>query len=310
MKNKRILISGASIAGPALAFWLKRYGFEPTIVERAPSIRPGGYAVDFRGTSLKILKKMGLFEEAQKFELRTHTITVVDKNNRKITTLPDGLTSGEFEIQRGDLANILYRATQKETEYIFDDSITAIHEKEDRVEVQFAKTATREFDLVVGADGLHSNVRSLVFGEESKFLKHLGYYISIFTVPNFMNLNTEAIYYGTLGKRVALYGTGRPDECKVGLFFASETLDTDRHNPKKQKEILRKVFGSEEWKVPQILESLSTTPDFYFDSIGQIKMDRFSSGRTALLGDAAWCASPVTGMGTSLAFVGAYILAG
>lgn len=310
MKQLRILISGASIAGPALAFWLKRYGFEPTIVERAPSIRPGGYAVDFRGASLGILKKMGIFEEAQKFEVRTSTITIVDKNDKKVTSLPDGFTSGEFELLRGDLANILYRATQKDTDYIFDDSITLISEKHDGLEVQFSQGNTRRFDLIVGADGLHSNVRSLVFGEESRFLKHLGYYISIFTIPNILKLNTEAVYHGSLGKRVAVYGTGKADECKVALFFASSPLDVDRYNPAHQKDIIRRVFGKEEWRVPQILEHLSTTPDFYFDSISQIKMDRFSLGRAVLLGDAAWCASPVTGMGTSLAFVGAYILAG
>jgi 2-polyprenyl-6-methoxyphenol hydroxylase-like FAD-dependent oxidoreductase len=310
LNNKRVLISGASVAGPSFALWLKRFGFEPTIVERAPTIRPGGYAVDFRGTSLRILKKMELFEEAKKYEIRTSTVTIVDADNKKITNMPDGFTSGEFEIQRGDLANILYTATKNDTEYIFGNSIAGIDEVGDGVEVKFLHGEERRFDLIVGADGLHSNVRALTFGEESNFLRHLGYYISIFTIPNIMDLGTESLYYGTLGKRAALYGTGKTNECKVGLLFASPPLDIDRQHPDHQKDIIRKIYAHEKWKVPEILHHLTASPDFYFDSISQIKMNSFSSGRTTLLGDAAWCASPVSGMGTSLAIVGAYILAG
>src|SRR5580698_7666914 len=166
MKNKSILISGASVAGPALAFWLHRYGFQPTIVERAPAVRPGGYAIDFRGASLRVLERMGLLPAVQQKQTRIGAITIVDRNNRKVASMPDGFTSGELEILRGDLAAIFHEATRETTEYIFDDSIAAIEESEAGVDVLFQEGGRRRFDLVVGADGLHSKVRSVVFGEE------------------------------------------------------------------------------------------------------------------------------------------------
>jgi 2-polyprenyl-6-methoxyphenol hydroxylase-like FAD-dependent oxidoreductase len=160
MKNQNILISGASIAGPALAFWLSRYGFNTTIVERAPSLRPGGYAVDFRGASMKVLERMGVIDQVRSIQTRIGAITIVDRNNKKVASMPDGFTSGELEILRGDLAEIFHHATRETTEYIFDDSITAIHQTDTGVDVEFERTPRRRFDVVIGADGLHSRVRS------------------------------------------------------------------------------------------------------------------------------------------------------
>src|ERR1700761_2562852 len=199
MNNRNILISGASIAGPALAFWLSRYGFETTIVERAPSLRPGGYAVDFRGASVRVLERMGLLEEVRRKRTWVGAITIVDENNKKVASMPDGFTSGELEILRGDLAGIFYEATRQTTEYIFDDSIVAIEDGPEGAEVLFQRGGRRRFDLVVGADGLHSNVRSLVFGDETAFVRYLGNYISIFTIPNYLNLNHAGLYYGAPG---------------------------------------------------------------------------------------------------------------
>jgi 2-polyprenyl-6-methoxyphenol hydroxylase-like FAD-dependent oxidoreductase len=310
LENKNILISGASIAGPALAFWLSRYGFHPTVVERAPTVRPGGYAVDFRGAALGTLERMGILAEVKKFETRTGAITIVDKANRKVASLPDGFTSGELEIMRGDLADVLYQASRQDAEYIFDDSITGITQRDSEVEVTFSRTEARKFDLVVGADGLHSNVRTHVFGEESRFIHDLGYYVAIFTVPNFMNLDRSGLYYGTLGKKVGIFSARENTEAKASFFFASPPLPYDRRDSQQQKEILRRQFAGEEWEVPRLLKMLDEAPDFYFDSISQIKMDRWSEGRSVLLGDAGYCASPLSGMGTSMAVVGAYILAG
>jgi 2-polyprenyl-6-methoxyphenol hydroxylase-like FAD-dependent oxidoreductase len=310
VKNKTILISGASIAGPALAFWLSRYGFNPTVVERAPAVRPGGFAVDFRGASMSVLERMGLVSEIRKFETRTGAITMVDKANKKIASLPDGFTSGELEIMRGDLAGILHEATRHDAEYIFDDSIADITEGDHGVEVTFSHGDRRVFDLVVGADGLHSNVRALAFGAESDFIHDLGLYISIFTTPNFMNLDRSALYYGTLGKKVGIFSARENTEAKASFFFASPPLRYDRRDVAQQKQILRDRFAEEEWEVPRLLKMMDDAPDFYFDSISQIKMDRWSSGRSVLLGDAAWCPSPMSGMGTGMAAVGAYILAG
>ena len=310
MNNRNILISGASVAGPALAFWLHRFGFRPTIVERAPTLRPGGYAIDFRGASLRVLERMGLLPEVQRKQTRIGAITIVDRNNRKVASMPDGFTSGELEILRGDLAAIFHDATRETTEYIFDDSIAAIEEGPDGVEVQLERGGRRRFDLVVGADGLHSKVRSCVFGEESDFIRYLGYYVSIFTVPNYLQLDHAGLYYGTLGKKVGIFSGGPPSEAKASFFFATEPLDYARRDSVQQKEILREHFRQEGWEVPRLLEFLERAPDFYFDSVSQVKMDRWSAGRTALVGDAAWCASPLSGMGTGMAVVGAYVLAG
>lgn len=203
MKNKTILISGASVAGPALAFWLRRYGFQPTIVERAPALRPGGYAIDFRGASLRVLGRMGLLPEVQGKQTRSGAITIVDRNNRKIASMPDGFTSGELEILRGDLAAIFHEATRRTTEYIFDDSIAAIEQSAAGVDILFERAGQRRFDLVVGADGLHSKVRSIAFGEETLLVRYLGYYLSIFTVSNFLKLDHAGLYYGTPGKKLA-----------------------------------------------------------------------------------------------------------
>jgi 2-polyprenyl-6-methoxyphenol hydroxylase-like FAD-dependent oxidoreductase len=310
MKNKRVLISGASIAGPVLAFWLRRYGFEPTVVERAPALRPGGYAVDFRGASLRVLERMGLLPEVQHKQTRIGAITMVDRENKKVASMPDGFTSGELEILRGDLAAIFYQATREKTEYIFDDSIVAIEQSDAGVEVRLERGGGRRFDLVVGADGLHSRVRSLAFGEESTFVRYLGYYVSIFTIPNFLNLDRSGLYYGTPGKKVGVFSGGDPEEAQASFFFATQPLGYDRRNAEQQKAILRAHFQQEEWQVPRLLEFMEAAPDFYFDSVSQVKMDRWFTGRTVLLGDAAWCASPLSGMGTGMAVVGAYALAG
>ena len=310
MATKTVLISGASVAGPTLAYWLHRYGFQTTIVERAPTLRPGGYAVDFRGAGMEVLRRMNIIDEIRRHEVRTGKITVVDEHNKKITSMPDGFTSGELEIMRGDLANVLYETTKNSTEYIFNDTITALTQGQDGVEVCFSRTPARRFDLVIGADGLHSNVRSLTFGEEARFLHELGLYIAIFTVPDFMQLGGDAVFYGTLGRRVGLFGVPQKKEAKASFYFASEPLQYDRRDIGQQKRILHEKFAGLPWQVPQMLRYMDNAPDFYFDSISQIRMDTWSRGRITLIGDAAHCASPMAGLGTTMAMIGAYILAG
>jgi 2-polyprenyl-6-methoxyphenol hydroxylase-like FAD-dependent oxidoreductase len=310
MKNQSVLISGASIAGPALAFWLSRNGFQPTIVERAPAVRPGGYAVDFRGASVRVLERMGLLHEVQQMQTRIGAITIVDRNNKRIASMPDGFTSGELEILRGDLAGIFHEATRQTTEYIFDDSIASMEESDSGVDVLFQGGGRRRFDLVVGADGLHSGVRPLAFGEEAAFVRYLGYHVAIFTIPNYLNLDRSGVYYGTLGKKVGVFSGGDPRRASASFFFATEPLKYDRRDTGQQKRILRNHFHGEGWETPRLLELMEVAPDFYFDSVSQVKMDRWSTGRIVLLGDAAYCASPLSGMGTGMAVVGAYILAG
>ncbi|HEY1892359.1 MAG TPA: FAD-dependent monooxygenase [Steroidobacteraceae bacterium] len=308
--TKRVLISGASIAGPALAFWLSRYGFEVTVVERSPGLRPGGYAVDFRGSTMKVLERMELVPAIKQHETRTSSIVMVDEQDKVVARLPDGFTSGDLEILRGDLAKVLYETTRASADYLFDDSIHALAQSADAVEVVFASGKMETFDWVVGADGLHSNVRALAFGEESKFVRHMGYYISIFSVPDFMNLGDAGRYYVELGKRVGCFGTKNDGNAKASFYFASQRIDYDRRDVASQKKLLRETYAGVGWKTPQILQMLDAAPDFYFDSLSQVKMDRWSSGRVVLLGDSASCPSPMAGMGTSIAIIGAYVLAG
>jgi 2-polyprenyl-6-methoxyphenol hydroxylase-like FAD-dependent oxidoreductase len=309
MKNERVLISGASVGGPALASWLARFGWDVTVVERAPGIRPGGYAIDFRGSGYRVLERMGLLDAVKAHETRTGSITMVDENNKVIARLPDGFTSGELEILRGDLANLLYEVTRSAATYVFDDSIRSIVQNVDGVEVTFHSGKTDSFDIVVGADGLHSNVRTLAFGEEPKFVRPMGYYIAIFTVPDFLHLGDTGRYYAQLGKRVGCFGSKNDGMAKASFHFASLQLDYDRRDVAAQKTLIRETFADMRWEAPRMLEMMDGATDFYFDSLSQVKMNPWSKGRVVLLGDACSCASPMSGMGTSIAMVGAYLLA-
>jgi 2-polyprenyl-6-methoxyphenol hydroxylase-like FAD-dependent oxidoreductase len=310
MQNRRVLISGASVAGPALAFWLRRHGFTPTVVERAPRLRDGGYAVDFRGASLRVLDRMGLLGQVEAAATRMGDVTYVDSDDRALVVTPSSFQSGELEVLRGDLARILHDATKDGVEYVFGDSITGIAEHADGVTVTFEHGEPREFDLVVGADGLHSNVRSLVFGDESRFRHDLGYHVSIFTVPNHLGLDHVGRFYNEPNRTVGVYSARDNTEAKALFWFGSEPLDYDHRDVGQQRRIVEERFGDVGWETSTLLKAMREAPDFYFDSASQIKLDTYSSGRVALVGDAAYCAAPLSGMGTSLAIVGAYVLAG
>ncbi|OUC92385.1 FAD-dependent oxidoreductase [Streptosporangium minutum] len=310
-KNKDILISGASVAGPALAYWLRRHGFNPTVVERAPTLRDGGYAVDFRGEAhLTVLERMGILADVRRARTRMGAMSYVDSAGRKLASMPADLFAGDVEILRGDLARILHEATREHTEYVFGDSIASMTEDADGVTVTFERGAPRRFDLVVGADGLHSNVRSLAFGPESRYVKELGLYCAIFTTANHLGLEYSGHAYSTPGKLTSVYSARHNTEAKAMFYFGSPPLSYDRRDGEQQKKILAEAFAGIGWETPRLLKSMWDAPDFYFDSVSQVHMDRWSQGRAVLLGDAACCPSPLSGMGTGLAMVGAYVLAG
>ncbi|WP_410665802.1 FAD-dependent monooxygenase [Amycolatopsis sp. lyj-84] len=315
MADTKILISGASVAGPALAFWLTRYGFDVTIVERAPSPRPGGQAVDLRGTAREVARRMGLDDRIRAACTDTVGETLVDRKNRTKATLRaddfggDGVLA-EIEILRGDLTEVLYEATREQTEYVFGDRITALDERADGVDVTFASGTRRTFDVVIGADGLHSGVRALAFGEESRFVRHLGSYLAFFTVPNRLGLRNWAIGFDDVGRSAGIRAIRDGGEAMAYFGFASEKVDYDHRDIEAQKALVRGFAAGMEWEAPWLLERLDDAPDFYFDSCAQVVMESWSRGRIGLLGDAAFCPSPLSGQGTSLAFVGAYVLAG
>ncbi|GAB3418791.1 Rossmann-fold NAD(P)-binding domain-containing protein [Flindersiella endophytica] len=309
--SKNILISGASVAGPALAYWLRRHGFNPTIVERAPALRDGGYAVDFRGSAhLYVLERMGILDEIKQAATHMGATAYVNAEGKQLATMPEDLFSGDVEILRGDLAQILHDLTKDSVEYIFDDSITALSEDETGVWVEFERSERRRFAVVVGADGLHSNVRRLAFGPESDFVRNLGLHCAIFTTPNLLDLDYSGLAYSTPGKLVGSYSARANTEAKAMFYFGSSDLTYDRRDIAQQKAIVAAAFEGVGWETPRLLAEMDAATDFYFDSISQVKMDTWSRGRVVLLGDAAYCPSPLSGMGTGLAIVGAYVLAG
>ncbi len=315
MRNRDVLISGASVAGPALAYWLRRYGFNPTVVERAPAPRGGGQAVDLRGGGRDVAERMSIMDSVRAAHTGAHGVAFVNGSGRRVATMSAELLGdsggiiADIEILRGDLVRILHDATRNGVEYIFDDSITRLIEDADGVEVTLEHGGRRRFDLVVGADGLHSNVRSLVFGDESRHVRDLGCYLSIFGVANHLGLDGWELMYTSPGRTAAIYPLG-PDRANAFFFFASPELRYDRRDVGEQKGLLASAMAGAGWEVPRLLEAMGQAPDFYLDRVALVQMDRWSEGRTVLIGDAAHCPSPIAGMGTSLALVGAYILAG
>ena len=304
-QNARVLISGASIAGPALALWLDRYGFDVTVVEKAPELRRGGQAVDFKGaTHRTVLDRMGILDDVRQARAESRGDgVVIDSDGRQIVTISADFSAGEIEIARGDLARILFECTAPTCEYMFGDSIASLTETDSSVEVSFERSAPRVFDLVVGADGIHSNVRKLAFGPESDYVRHLGYYYALADIGG--GANREDLMYNEPGRMVITRGPKAP----TFFVFASEPLKYERDNIEQQKRVLIDAYRGGAWKIPELMEQIPSAGEFYMDSISRVTTDRYSKGRVVLLGDTAY-GNTLGGFGTGLAIVGAYVLAG
>ncbi|HSX07688.1 MAG TPA: FAD-dependent monooxygenase [Candidatus Saccharimonadales bacterium] len=313
--TKTVLISGAGVAGMALAHWLTEYGYDVTIVERAGSLRAGGYAVDVRGPAVQVIKKMGLLPAVRAAAI-DNAASYVDEHG-KVTAEPGkimALFAGEgetadTELMRSDLLHLLYQKTAKRVHYIWNDSIEALQQSVSGVTVHLKSGSVQHYDILVGADGMHSNVRHQVWSGEPGF-NHLGYYVSLFTIPNYLHLKDREVLHRAPGKLAGMYTTRNQEEAKAIFYFASKPLEYDFRDIAAQKRIVGEQFKTLGWEVPKLLKAMETAPDFYFDSISQVTLDTWSQGRVVLLGDAAYCASPLSGQGTSLALVGAYVLAG
>jgi 2-polyprenyl-6-methoxyphenol hydroxylase-like FAD-dependent oxidoreductase len=314
MTVRTVLISGAGVAGPTLAYWLLQHGFEPTIVERAPALREGGYVIDFWGLGFDVAEKMGLLPALRQRGYRAEELRLVNRNGKKV----GGFTTSIFQsnlgdrflsILRGDLASVIYSAISGKVETIFGDSISLIDQNEQGVEVSFQNRARRRFDLVVGSDGLHSTVRSLVFGPEDHFEKKLGYYVAAFSANNYRPRDEGAyVAYSAPGIQIARYAV-RNDRTVFFLIFRSKG-HTDIDTRERQFETLNEVLASREWECQPILNALGTCTDLYFDRVSQIQMPAWSQERVALVGDAAYCPSLLAGQGAALSMAGSYILAG
>ncbi|MCS4165164.1 FAD-dependent monooxygenase [Sphingobacterium sp. BIGb0116] len=312
MTNRTVLISGASIAGPTLAFWLHRFGFKVTIIERADELRLGGQNIDVRDGAQKIVRLMGLEDKIMEANTGELGVRFVDAHDRIKGVFPkgdSGFGTAELEILRGDLAKILYDATKDNVEYIFGDQITSLNEHEDQVTVIFKNNPQRSFDLVIAADGIRSTTRTLMFGEEP-VIKYIGVYCSYLTIPRIESDTKWAYWYNAPGSRVI---NTRPDNegtTRASFSFLSPDNGYEKLPLAQQKEILKQKFTDAGWQAPRILAALEESKDVYLDGISQVKAPRWTKGRCAIVGDAAYCPTPMTGMGASLSIIGAYILAG
>lgn len=310
----KIAISGAGVAGPTLAYWLRRIGHEPTLIERANHFRTGGYVIDFWGSGYRVAKRMGLETAIRDAGYEMQSLRSVGRDGELLASLEvDGFrraAGGEFTtVARGDLAGAIYGAIERDVDTIFDDSITAINQHPNGVSVSFARSESRDFDLVIGADGLHSNVRRLAFEPEHDAERYLGCLVAAAVVDGYRPRD-ELVYvtYSRPGRSIARFAL-RGDRTLFLFVFRSE----ERRVPddsEARKALLWREYSEAGWECKHILGTLDDSDDLYFDVVGQIRLDRWSRDRVALVGDAAACVSLLAGEGTGLAMTEAYVLAG
>lgn len=314
---KRVLVSGGGLAGPAIATLLARDDVDVTVIEIADGVRPGGQAVDIRGAGRTVLSRMGLLDQVRATRLQQRGIADVDSRGRQRTAMTvedfggEGLVS-EIEILRGDLARLLVDASvEAGVSFRFGTGIRSLVDGPEGVDVTLSDGTERTVDVVIGADGPHSTTRRLAFGPEETFVRPLGGYMAWFTAPESATLDGWYQMFNAPGGLVASLRPGREaGVAKASLSFTSDPLTYDRHDLAVQRRLLDDRFAGLGWRVSDLLRAAHDADDFYLDALVQVHLDGWSRGRIALVGDAAYCPSPLTGLGTSLALVGAYVLAG
>ena len=311
---RKVLISGASIAGCATAWWLERYGFDVVVVEEAPKFRDGGQNVDIRGAGRQVLDRMGLEEDALRSGTGEEGTAWIGEDGKIVAqfdqddTGNDGPTA-EMEILRGDLARLLYDRCKDKTQFRFGDTIASIRDEGTGARVDFESGTTEQFELVIIAEGVGSATRELLFPRENQ-PRWLDMSIAYFTIPRTDDDDKLWRWYHTTGGRgISL----RPDQhgtTRAMLSVQRPTEGEQDWSTLRQKEWLHKEFADAGWEARRVLAAMNKTEDFYFDALRQVKMPRWSNGNVVLTGDAAWCVTPLGGVGATLAVVGAYILAG
>jgi 2-polyprenyl-6-methoxyphenol hydroxylase-like FAD-dependent oxidoreductase len=312
----KVAISGAGVAGPTLAYWLMRYGHSPTLIETSPALRTAGYMIDFWGVGYDVAERMQILPAVRAAGYALQEVRYVDGCGRTAGKISANTMARELgdrftSLPRGDLAATIYRAAEGRAETLFGTTIASIQEHPGNVALKFDDGTERDFDLVIGADGLHSNVRALVFGPEEQFERHIGYYVAAFETDGYRPRDELAyVSYGYPGRQISRFAQ-RGDKTMFLLVFAAEHLDEpEPRSTQERKATLARVFAGARWEWPSIVDALQTTDEIYFDRVSQISMGAWTKGRVALVGDAAACVSLVAGEGTGLGMTEAYVLAG
>ena len=313
LKDKKILISGASIAGLSAAYWMNRLGCQVTVVEIASQPRTNGAAIDIRGGTADVIKRMGIYDELKADRLHVELIEFKNADDTAARSMPTGkedeeLPDDDIEIERDKFISILYNGLKNDVEFIFNDSITALGETEDDIKITFKSGAERSFDLVFGCDGSHSGVRKIWFGEESEYTHFLEAYFSITTVNKLLIKQKTMQMYNEPDKSVMLNAYNNKTDI-IFCFFSEKEISYDYRDIAQQRKIIAEQFTGLGWRTTELLEEVEGLENFYFDKFCQIKMPSWTKGRVALVGDAGYCASPAAGMGASLSISGAAALA-
>jgi 2-polyprenyl-6-methoxyphenol hydroxylase-like FAD-dependent oxidoreductase len=312
-KPIKILVIGAGVAGPAVSYWLKRFGFSPVLIEKSPAIRKGGQALDIRGIATHLAKEMGIYDQICDMRTQVELGRFVDtagnvlheEHGEKFGFRQDD----EVEILRGDLIEILIKKIA-DIPCHFNQSITSMQQNADNVIVNFKDGRVENYDIVIAADGIHSATRRMIFDKSEYQLVSLGAYLSTFTIPNYLGLDHAELICESHYKLVTISSDKHPETAGAGFMFRSQHILKDIRDESEQKKFLCDTFHDFGWETQNILKLMPESDDFYFDAITQVKMNNWAKGRIALVGDAGYCPSPLSGQGNNLAFIGAYILAG
>ncbi len=309
----KILVIGAGIAGPAVCYWLKRFGFSPILIERSTTIRKGGHGLDVRGVAIDIVKRMGIYEKICNMRTQVELGQYIDAEGNILHEEKGErfcYREGEdVEIIRGDLVEILIDAIEGVPCH-FNQLVDSIKQRDGDVEVQFKDGRIEHYDLAIGADGLHSTTRRMVFDKDEYKLTNFGAYFSVFSIPNYLNLNHTEVQCEANQKLISVTSDENPKIATAIFSFRAQNVLNNIRDENEQKRFLRDTFQNFGWETSKILELMSSSDDFYFDSATQVKMKSWTKGRVALLGDAGYSASPISGQGNNLALVGAYVFAG
>jgi len=310
---RNVLIVGAGVAGPTLAYWLARAGFQPTVVERAQGQRSSGNPVDVRGPALPVAEAMGVIPALREAATTVTAMRLIDSRGRRRGRLPmpagrSAAGTEEIEVPRADLATILYEAARDHAEFLFDDTVTGFSQDPDGVDVTFERSAPRRFGLVVGADGLHSTVRRLAFGPEEQFVRHLGVYVATLPLGEPVDHPDEALMYNTPGRLISVHPS-RDHALLAFIFRGAAIPGFDHRDVALHKRVLLQAYANDRnWLVPEYLERVRSAEDLYFDSVSKVVLPSWTNGRVTLLGDAAASVS-LFGDGSSMAMAGAQTLA-